>query len=151
MRTALFLLLMLAIGRCPAPWCRSAAPTRTASCSTSGDNPYLAPVLDTCSSAPVHLAVVLHIYLLLFVSLVGCVVPRPMHHLDALRAKPPKTPARLERLAGFTSPATTTDGIPPLAIEAPAVLTRQGYRVSTFDRTTFGVGRARLRCGRPAT
>ena len=43
------------------------------------------------------------IYLLLFISLVGCVVPRTKHHFDALRARPPKTPARLQRLVGFTS------------------------------------------------
>ena len=43
------------------------------------------------------------IYLLLFISLVGCIIPRTKHHFDALRARPPKTPARLERLVGFTS------------------------------------------------
>ncbi len=32
------------------------------------------------------------IYLLLFISLVGCVIPRIRHHARALRASPPDTP-----------------------------------------------------------
>src|SRR6185436_12246296 len=38
------------------------------------------------------------IYLLLFVSLVGCVVPRSRLHWRAMRAQPPRAPRRLERL-----------------------------------------------------
>jgi cytochrome c biogenesis protein len=43
------------------------------------------------------------IYLLLFVSLVGCILPRTAHHLRALRSKPPRTPARLERLDAYAT------------------------------------------------
>ncbi|MEO6115503.1 MAG: cytochrome c biogenesis protein ResB, partial [Pseudolysinimonas sp.] len=74
------------------------------------------------------------IYLLLFVSLVGCIIPRLKHHLDALRAKPPKTPARLERLVGFTSTTTTTDAETAIA-EARPLLKRQGYRVASYDNS----------------
>ena len=38
------------------------------------------------------------IYLLLFVSLVGCLVPRLRHHLRNLIGSPPPAPARLDRL-----------------------------------------------------
>ena len=38
------------------------------------------------------------IYILLFVSLIGCVIPRTRHHWKALRARPPRTPVRLSRL-----------------------------------------------------
>src|SRR6266568_2071891 len=38
------------------------------------------------------------IYLLLFISLVGCLVPRTRLHLRALRAKPPAVPRVLHRL-----------------------------------------------------
>ena len=34
------------------------------------------------------------IYLLLFISLVGCVVPRLRHHWKAMRKAPPRTPSR---------------------------------------------------------
>jgi cytochrome c biogenesis protein len=49
------------------------------------------------------------IYLLLFVSLVGCIVPRTAAHARALRTRPPRTPARFERFparAETTTPAT---------------------------------------------
>ena len=39
------------------------------------------------------------IYLLLFTSLIGCVIPRARHHYKALRSRPPRTPARLSRLS----------------------------------------------------
>lgn len=41
------------------------------------------------------------IYLLLFISLIGCVLPRVIHHWKALRSAPPRTPARLQRMVGF--------------------------------------------------
>ena len=41
------------------------------------------------------------VYLLLFVSLIGCIIPRTKHHFEALRARPPRTPARLSRLGGL--------------------------------------------------
>jgi cytochrome c biogenesis protein len=38
------------------------------------------------------------IYILLFISLIGCVLPRTFEHLKAARALPPKTPKNLARL-----------------------------------------------------
>jgi cytochrome c biogenesis protein len=38
------------------------------------------------------------IYLLLFISLIGCVLPRSIHHLKAIGAKPPLTPKYLDRM-----------------------------------------------------
>jgi len=50
------------------------------------------------------------IYLLLFISLIGCVVPRMLIHIRALRAKPPKTPQNLDRL---TFPRSTESSARP--------------------------------------
>src|SRR5690554_4939218 len=104
MRTALFLLLLLAVAAIPG----SLVPQRTSD--PNGvvkyfeDNPDLAPILDNLQAFDVYTSVWFSsIYLLLFLSLIGCVIPRTMHHLKALRTPPPKTPARLERLAAFTS------------------------------------------------
>jgi cytochrome c biogenesis protein len=76
------------------------------------------------------------IYLLLFASLVGCVIPRTKHHFDALRAKPPRTPVRLPRMAGFQS-RTLTSGQAAAAKEpiaaARELLRRSGYRVALFE------------------
>ncbi len=42
------------------------------------------------------------VYLLLFISLIGCIVPRVGEHLKALRTPPPRTPSKLTRFAGHT-------------------------------------------------
>jgi cytochrome c biogenesis protein len=99
MRTALLLLLLLAIGAVPG----SIWPQRSIDAGRVAD--YLAshqstgPWLDRLGffdvySSPWFAA----IYLLLFVSLVGCVVPRSRIHWRAMRAQPPRAPHRLERL-----------------------------------------------------
>ena len=79
---------------CPAASCRSARSTRPRCRSTSPRTRRSRPVLDRLSlfdvfAAPWFAAV----YLLLFVSLVGCVVPRTRLHARALRAPPPRVPA----------------------------------------------------------
>ena len=132
MRTALVLLLLLAIASIPG----SLVPQRTSDpngvIQFAQRDPDLFRALDALGlfstfASPWYSAV----YLLLFVSLVGCVIPRTKHHIDALRARPPHTPARLERLVGFTSAPTTAD--PETAmLEARALLRRQGYRVERY-------------------
>lgn len=146
MRTALFLLLLLALAAVPG----SLVPQRAAD--PNGvtqyfiDNPDLAPILDKVQAFDVYTSVWFSaIYLLLFVSLIGCVIPRTKHHFDALRAKPPRTPARLSRLAGFitrdiaASDGTTTSTAASVIDSARALLKRQRYRTVVFtgvDRTT---------------
>jgi cytochrome c biogenesis protein len=73
------------------------------------------------------------IYLLLFVSLVGCIIPRVKHHVDAMLAQPPKTPFRLTRMAGFRT-ATAPEGTDAATAVAAAqkVLKSQGYRTVVF-------------------
>lgn len=140
MRTALFLLLLLAIAAVPGSLVpqRSSDPNGVAQYFT--DNPDLAPVLDKVQAFDVYSSAWFSaIYLLLFVSLIGCVVPRTKHHLAALRAKPPKTPARLARLAGFTTrdAAEGTDAQAAI-VEARTLLKSSGYRVASFDNATGG-------------
>ena len=88
------------------------------------------------------------IYLLLFISLVGCIVPRTKHHFDALRARPPKTPARLQRLVGFTTAPTKADAGAAID-QAASLLRRQGYRIERYARTRSPPSAAT--CARPAT
>jgi cytochrome c biogenesis protein len=99
MRTALFLLLLLAIGAVPG----SIWPQRNIDAGRVAD--YLAshrnagPWLDRLGFFDVYSSSwFAAIYLLLFVSLVGCVVPRSKIHWRAMRAQPPRAPSRLERL-----------------------------------------------------
>ncbi len=132
MRTALILLLLLALGAVPGSLVpqRSSDPNGVIAYQTN--NPDSFKVLDALGlfstfTSPWFSA----IYLLLFVSLVGCIIPRVKHHFNALRARPPKTPARLERLVGYTTTTTTTDAATAIE-EARALLRRQGYRVAQY-------------------
>ncbi|MCW2682683.1 MAG: ResB-related putative cytochrome C-type biosis protein, partial [Blastococcus sp.] len=99
MRTAIVLLFLLAL--CAVPG--SLLPQRSLSQSNVRqyftDHPSLAPVLDRLYlfdvfSSPWFAAV----YLLLFISLIGCVLPRGLEHLRAMRAAPPAAPRNLLRL-----------------------------------------------------
>ena len=138
MRTALFLLLMLAIASIPG----SLVPQRTSD--PNGvtqyftDHPDLAPTLDKLQAFDVYTSAWFSaIYLLLFISLIGCVIPRTKHHFLALRAKPPTTPARLGRLSGFTTRDAPAQTDARAAItHARALLKSSGYRVARFDSDT---------------
>jgi len=147
MKTALFLLMLLAVAAIPG----SLVPQRTSDpngvVQYRTDHPDLFPVLDKLGvfdtySSPWFSAV----YLLLFISLIGCIIPRTRHHFEALRARPPKTPARLSRLAGYRSitletarGATGAGGAGDASITAAravegarAQLRRSGYRTQVF-------------------
>ena len=103
MRTALVLLLLLAVAAIPG----SLVPQRTADpngvVQFKENNPEQFAVLDALQVFDTYNSVWFSaIYLLLFISLIGCVIPRTQHHWRALRARPPATPARLNRLVGYT-------------------------------------------------
>jgi cytochrome c biogenesis protein len=143
MRTALVLLLLLAIAAVPG----SLVPQRSADpngvTQYFSDNPDLAPVLDGLSLFDVYTSPWFSaIYILLFVSLVGCVIPRTKHHWKALRAKPPRTPARLSRLdVHRTEVLEATDDADAAALATSAIeaaqrqLKKGGYRVERYDST----------------
>jgi len=132
MRTALLLLLLLAVAAIPG----SLVPQRSADpngvVQYERNNPELFAVLDTLQVFDTYSSVWFSsIYLLLFVSLIGCVIPRTQHHWRALRAAPPATPARLNRLVGHTERQAA--GEVAAALEAgERVLRRQGFRVARY-------------------
>ena len=100
MRTALFLLLLLAIGAIPGSTFpqRSIDPARTTQ--WIADHPGAGPVLDRLGFFEVYASPwFAAIYLLLFVSLIGCVLPRTKILWHQVRSAPPKAPRRLDRLA----------------------------------------------------
>ncbi|BDV31679.1 cytochrome c biogenesis protein ResB [Microbacterium terricola] len=141
MRTALVLLLLLAIAAVPG----SLVPQRSAD--PNGvtqyyvDNPDLAPVLDKLQLFDVYSSAWFSaIYILLFISLIGCVIPRTSHHWKALRARPPRTPARLSRLDDHRSsivelaPGADADAAAEAATRLAAEQLRaSGYRVERYD------------------
>ena len=103
MRTALILLLLLAVAAIPGSLFpqRSQNPIQVKQ--FFAENPETAIWLDRLSlfnvfSSPWFSA----IYLLLFISLIGCVLPRSIEHLKAIGAKPPLTPKFLDRMEFYT-------------------------------------------------
>ncbi len=138
MRTALFLLLMLAVGAVPG----SLFPQRPANPSIVTqyikDNPDYGKILDSLQLYDVYSSAWFSaIYILLFISLIGCVVPRAIAHYKAMRSQPPRTPARLSRLPEYgTLVIPAGAGIPASRAidDAAGLLKRRGYRVDVRDR-----------------
>ncbi len=145
MRTAIILLLLLAIAAIPG----SLVPQRSSD--PNGVDQWRATdpdgfrILDffglfSTFSSPWFSA----IYLLLFISLIGCVIPRAWHHAKAIVAAPPRTPARLGRLEGHTS--RHFDGSPEDAVAAArAALRSRGYRVADYPGPSVSAERGYLR------
>ena len=132
MRTALFLLLLLAIAAIPGSLVPQVSSDPNGVIQYKANNPSVTPILENLQVFTTYSSFWFSaIYLLLFISLIGCVIPRTKHHFDALRARPPKTPANLSRLEGFTTRKSGTDAATAIAA-GQRVLRRQGYRTELY-------------------
>ncbi len=104
MKTALVLLFLLALGAVPGSLIPQTGidPVKVADFFEA--HPKLGPFYDKLGMFDVYKSAWFSaIYLLLFISLIGCVVPRLQVYLKALRARPPKPPRNLNRLPGYQS------------------------------------------------
>lgn len=102
MRTALFLLFLLALAAIPGSMVpqRSVSPIRVLDfkAANPGLDKWFEPLgLYNVYSSPWFSAV----YILLFVSLIGCILPRIAVYLRAVRTPPPRLPKRMNRLPGY--------------------------------------------------
>jgi cytochrome c biogenesis protein len=131
MRTALVLLFLLALASIPGSVLPQEGIDPAAVSQYYAAHPALAPFLAKLSGfdvfgAPWFAA----IYLLLFTSLAGCVLPRAYRLARSSRQPPPKAPRHLRRLpqaAGFVS-----SGAPDQALAAAAgLLRRRRFRIRT--------------------
>ncbi|WP_232530743.1 cytochrome c biogenesis protein ResB [Microlunatus antarcticus] len=136
MRTALVLLFALAVAAIPG----SLIPQRNVSPIRVDDfiaaHPTLGPVYDKVGLFGVyHSPWFSAVYLLLFVSLIGCIVPRVRVYARALRAQPPRTPRNLRRLPAYGSADLAPGDDAPAAVleRAAQELRRQHYRVRVED------------------
>ncbi len=113
MRTALFLLLLLAIAAVPGSLVPQTGVDARAVEAYRLDHPSLAPWLDRLGAFSVYTSPWFSaIYLLLMVSLIGCIVPRTIVYAQAVRARPPKAPKNFDRLpasAMFETSASVDD------------------------------------------
>ncbi len=124
MRTALFLLLLLAIAAVPGSLVPQRGVDARATEAYLIDHPKLGPILDNLGFFSVYTSPWFSaVYLLLLVSLVGCILPRSFVYLRALRARPPKAPKNFSRLPASAS-FETEASIEEVAAAARKVLRR---------------------------
>ena len=129
MRTALFLLMLLAVAAVPGSVLpqRGVDPSQVTTYFRT--HPGSAPWLDRLGGFDVYSSVWFSaIYLLLFVSLVGCVLPRSRQHLRAVLAQPPAAPRRFERMPAHRE--IEVDATPDQVLDAArAALRSRRYRL----------------------
>jgi cytochrome c biogenesis protein len=129
MRTALILLFLLAVGSVPGSLLPQDGSNPAAVAQYYAAHPALAPILARLSlfnvfGAPWFAA----IYLLLFLSLVGCVLPRTVRMALSARQPPPRAPRHLDRLPLSVSYRTAL--APEQALESAAgLLSGRRFRV----------------------
>lgn len=129
MRTALVLLLLLALAAIPGSVVPQQGVDSLKTSRWQADHPTLTPIYEKLGLFSVYDSPWFSaIYLLLVVSLVGCIVPRSLHYWRALRARPPAAPRHLTRLPDH---ASYTEEAEPEAVLARAseVLRKRRYRV----------------------
>ena len=130
MRTALVLLLLLALAAVPGSVVPQADVDALAVSRWREDHPRLAPVYDRLGLFSVYDSVWFSaVYLLLVVSLVGCIIPRCGHYWRSLRARPPRAPRHLTRLADHLV-WTTAEPAAEVAGRAARVLRGRRFRVA---------------------
>ncbi|WP_407319061.1 cytochrome c biogenesis protein ResB [Isoptericola halotolerans] len=138
MRVALMLLMLLAVAAVPGSILPQRSQDPAAVLEYLGDNPTAGEWLDRLGFFDVYSSAWFSaIYLMLFVSLVGCIVPRTIAHAKALRNRPPRTPARFGR---FPAQASGTTSASPQAVTDAVAQHLRGrsrwlptFRVDTAD------------------
>lgn len=136
MRTALVLLFLLALGALPGallPQRPLNPPKVDAYIAGHG---WWGRLLDALQFYNVYSSVWFSaIYVLLFVSLVGCLLPRSLEYTKAIRAAPVRTPSNLTRLPHHAK--STVDG--ELTVVAGAVRGRlRGWRIAEHEEADGG-------------
>ncbi|MBF6091599.1 cytochrome c biogenesis protein ResB [Nocardia cyriacigeorgica] len=111
MRTALVLLFLLALAAIPGALLPQRELNEQKVAQYIADRPTLGPWMDRFQLFDVFSSSwFTAIYVLLFVSLVGCILPRAVDHYRALRTPPVRVPRNLARLPHHYS--ATVDGTP---------------------------------------
>ncbi|MFB8247961.1 cytochrome c biogenesis protein ResB [Streptomyces sp. NPDC001046] len=124
MRVALLLLLLLSLGAIPGSLIPQTGQDETKVADFREAHPTLSDVYDKLGMFHVYSSVWFSaIYILLFVSLIGCIVPRTWQFVGQLRGRPPGAPKRLTRLPAHTTWRTTAE--PEQVREAALALLRK--------------------------
>ncbi|MCA1223366.1 cytochrome c biogenesis protein ResB [Streptomyces sp. 8L] len=129
MRIALLLLLLLSLAAIPGSLIPQSSADQNKVDTFITEHTTLGPLYDKLQLFHVYSSVWFSaIYILLFISLIGCIIPRTWQFVGQLRGRPPGAPGRLTRLPAYTTWRTDTE---PEAVReaALAVLGRRRFRV----------------------
>ncbi|GGX02897.1 cytochrome c biogenesis protein ResB [Streptomyces chryseus] len=131
MRVALILLFLLSLGAIPGSLVPQTGVDETKVEDFKAAHETLAPIYDDLGLFDVYSSVWFSaIYILLFVSLIGCIVPRTWQFVGQLRSRPPGAPGRLTRLPAYTT--WRTEAEPEQVREAAlAMLGQRRFRSHT--------------------
>jgi cytochrome c biogenesis protein len=133
MRVALILLFLLAIAAVPGSVLPQRGTDDLRVATYFKDHPHFARFLDKLSMFEVfHSWWFAGIYIALFISLAGCVIPRSWQHARALRSRPPAPPRRFDRLPMHASWRTPV-AVPAAYDAAYHVLTKRRFRADRHD------------------
>lgn len=138
MRTAMILLLVLALAAIPGSVIPQSDVDSLKTANWQDAHPTLTPIFERLGLFSVYNSPWFSaIYLLLVVSLVGCILPRTRVYWTAMRAAPPAAPRRLGRLPDSASYVVEEPAAEVLT-RAERVLRKRRYRVSTSSTTKSG-------------
>ncbi len=129
MRTALVLLLLLALAAVPGSVIPQSGVDALNVSRWKDQHPTLTPIYERLGLFSVYDSPWFSaIYLLLMISLVGCIIPRTLVYLRNLRAQPPAAPRNLTRLPDSAT-YETDDDVETVLERAREVLGRKRYRI----------------------
>jgi cytochrome c biogenesis protein len=110
MRVALILLFLLSLGAIPGSLIPQTGTDAMKVQDFRDSHKTLGEIYDKLGLFHVYSSVWFSaIYILLFVSLIGCIVPRTWQFVGQLRSRPPAAPRRLTRLPAYATWRTDTD------------------------------------------
>lgn len=133
MRTALILLLLLALAAVPGSLIPQEGVDALKTSQWQEAHPDLTPVYDRLGLFDVYdTPWFAAIYVLLMVSLVGCIIPRTIVYAKAIKAPPPRAPRVLTRMPDHAS-YTSGESVDEVLARARQVLKRRRYRVRPDD------------------
>ncbi|MFE7597582.1 cytochrome c biogenesis protein ResB [Streptomyces sp. NPDC057494] len=126
MRVALILLFLLSLGAVPGSLIPQNSADELKVQAFKEAHKTLTPLYEKIQFFDVYSSVWFSaIYILLFVSLIGCIVPRSWQFVGQLRSRPPGAPRRLDRLPAYTTWRTEAE---PEQVREAALTVLKGRR-----------------------
>jgi len=138
MRTALILLFLLAVAAIPGSLIPQERVDPSAVFLWQQKHPKLTPSFERFGMFSVFSSVWFSaIYLLLMLSLLGCIIPRLRVYARAVKQRPPRAPRHLSRLPAYDTWATD-ESVPVVADRARHLLSAQRRRLEVFGAAEPG-------------